>query len=106
MKRKRHIEVTLTPIINLNTYLSASPTIKKKTGMEEFLRTHPGERKKEEPITWKSLQSSLKYFNCSIYRATFCMPSSIVIPYIRVMVQIHQTLNTIAIHNQLINTMK
>lgn len=36
--------------------------------------------------TRKCFQSPLKYFNCSIYGATFGMPCSILIPYIRIVV--------------------
>ena len=44
--------------------------------------------------TWKSLQSMLKHFNSSICGAIFCMPCCVAIPNVRIMVQVHQALNT------------
>lgn len=60
---ERHITVNLTPIIT-------QPNYKEETEVwnnyqEFFLQLGGG--KKKELSTWKSLQSSLKYFDCSIY---------------------------------------
>lgn len=60
---ERHITVNLTPIITQPNY--KEETEEWNNSQEFFLQLGGG--KKKELSTWKSLQSSLKYFDCSIY---------------------------------------
>lgn len=61
---ERHITVNLTPIITQPNYKEET---EEWNNSQEFFLQLGGGKKKKELSTWKSLQSSLKYFDCSIY---------------------------------------
>lgn len=63
---ERDITVNLTPIITQPNYKEETEVW--NNSQEFFLQLGGGKKKKKKELsTWKSLQSSLKYFDCSIY---------------------------------------